>query len=387
MTKNSLGERRQPFLSVSMIVKNESLNLERCLSSIRPYVDEMVVVDTGSRDGTTEIAAQYGAKVSYFEWCDDFAAARNYALSQVSGEWILVLDADEELVVKSNIFLDRVKGQPETLAYFLLRTEETERGDIMTPLYALRLFRNLPEFKYIGRFHEQLTYNREAIASDCLGELESVQILHHGYRQETLQQKNINRNIPILERIREEEGLSLMLLYCLMGMYNATEQPEKAAECYVEAFDSLFPNLIDGSRPDEFGMVPSLVYTLGAQAIAKGDYETARLLAQRGLEWCPQHPPLNYLAGFTLLVLGFPLGALAYFESCLQLGRENTYYKGEPFEKNFITVAPACGLGKAYMQLRHWTEATAAFKLALSFDSNCAEARHNLEEIRKVNNG
>ncbi len=67
----------KPFLSLCMIVKNEGKNLERCLKSAKPYVDEIVIVDTGSQDNTLEIAAQYGAKLDYFEWCDDFAAARN----------------------------------------------------------------------------------------------------------------------------------------------------------------------------------------------------------------------------------------------------------------------------------------------------------------------
>jgi glycosyltransferase involved in cell wall biosynthesis len=86
-------------LSFVAIVKNEAQNLDRCLASVKPYVDELIVVDTGSTDETIAIAQQYGAKVSHFEWCDDFALARNYACSLASGDWILTLDADEELEV------------------------------------------------------------------------------------------------------------------------------------------------------------------------------------------------------------------------------------------------------------------------------------------------
>ena len=102
-----------------MIVKNEKHNLPRCLDSAKPYVDEIIVVDTGSVDGTPEIAAEYGAKVSYFEWCDDFAAARNYAISQISGDWILMLDADEELVVNSDNYKDEIISNPTILVYAL----------------------------------------------------------------------------------------------------------------------------------------------------------------------------------------------------------------------------------------------------------------------------
>jgi hypothetical protein len=66
-------------------------------------------------------------------------------------------------------------------------------------------------------------------------------------------------------------------------MYNDTQQPEKAQECYTEAFDKLLPNLIEGTAPDEIGFVPSLLFTLGSQSLQQEDYETARLLCQRGL--------------------------------------------------------------------------------------------------------
>ncbi len=84
-------------LSLSMIVKNEAQNLAHCLDSVRDLVDEMVILDTGSTDGTVEIARGYGACVESFTWIDDFAAARNACLEHCTGDWILVLDADEAI--------------------------------------------------------------------------------------------------------------------------------------------------------------------------------------------------------------------------------------------------------------------------------------------------
>ncbi|HEY9601659.1 MAG TPA: glycosyltransferase family 2 protein [Allocoleopsis sp.] len=370
-------------LSVSMIVKNESENLPRCLASVKPYVDEIVIVDTGSQDNTPEIALQHGAEVKNFQWSDDFATARNYALSQVSGDWVLVLDADEELVVESDDFREQLTSQPELLAYSLIRTEVNDREE-MAPLYTLRLFRNLPELRYVNRFHEQLKYQNQPIPQHLVGHLESLRLLHYGYTQQQVLQKTITRNIPILESIRQEEGLSLMLLYCLTQMYNATQQTEKAQECYVEALERLLPNLLEGNPPEEFGFVPSLLFSLAGQGLQQKDYETARLLCQRGLEWCPDYPPLNYITGFTLIGLGFPLGAIAYFEKCIQLGQKGNYYKGEPFELSFTTTEPACGLGAAYMAMNRWQEAGASFELALSFDPTCKAAQQNLERIKQL---
>ena len=82
-------------LSQCMIVKNEEKNIERALSWGKSFMWEQIVVDTGSTDRTVEIARRLGAKVYHFEWIDDFAAAKNYAVSQAQGDWIVFLDADE----------------------------------------------------------------------------------------------------------------------------------------------------------------------------------------------------------------------------------------------------------------------------------------------------
>ena len=378
MSKNS---KSLPRLTLCMIVKNEIQNLPRCLESVKPYVEEMIVVDTGSQDGTPEVALQYGAKVKYFEWCDDFAAARNYAISQVSGDWILVLDADEKLVVESEDFLHQINSQPEFIAYSIPLTEANDPSK--TPAYLTRLLRNLPNLKYIGRFHEQPTYQNHCNGIDQIGYLENVRLLHYGYGREQLQKKNISRNIPLLERTRQEEGLSLMLLSCLAGMYADTQQLEKAEECFAEVFERLLPNLIDGNPPKEFTYVPDRLFVLAAQSLQQKDYETARLICQRGLEWCPNYPPLNYLAGATVRALGFPLGAIAYFENCIRLGREGNYYKGEAFELSYMTTYPAYDIGCVYIELERPGEALAAFELALSFDANLKAAQKKADLIRQ----
>lgn len=369
----------KPFLSLCMIVKNEREHLPRCLQSAQPYVDEMVVVDTGSEDGTPEIAASLGAKVGYFEWCNDFAAARNYALSLVRGAWVLVLDADEELLVEGDFRADLAQGH-DRLAYTLIRTEAQDAG--MTPLHHVRVFRNLPELRYEGRFHEQVKYQGHWLPETTIGHLKSLKMVHYGNTDDRMQQKTLQRNIPILEATRREEGLSLMLLYCLAGMYADGGQVENAQGCYSEAFERLLPNLLEGNLPEDVGFLPSLLYVLAAQALQQEDYETARLLCQRGVEWCPTFPPLNYATGVLLRAMGFLLGAIAYFEQCLHLGQTGTYYTREPFDFNYMTVFPACDLGNVYLSLGRLPEAMQAFEQALAFDPNCAIAQQTLEVVR-----
>lgn len=370
-----------PVLSLCMIVKNEKDNLAKCLASAKPYVDEMIVVDTGSEDGTPEIALSYGAKVSYFEWCDDFAAARNYAISQASGDWILVLDADEELVVETENLKHQLASDPEVIVYGMVLLHVNVRNNLIGGLHG-RLFRNLPNLRYISRFHEQIEYQNTKIVSS---ELEGVKILHYGnIDPDKVKQKLINRDIPILEQMRSEEGFSLWHLDCLARKYMRVEKTEKAEECYAEILDKLSPHLMDGNPPDDLFWIPTLLHFLGTQSFEQKDYETARLLCQRGLEWCPHYPPLNNLAGEILRDLGFPLGAIAYFEKCIKLGQAGNYYVGEPFEMSFLTTYPAYNIGCTYQEMKCFQEALAAFELAATFDPDFEPAQEKINEIKQA---
>lgn len=371
----------QPFISFCAIVKNEKQNLSRCLNSVRPYVDEMIVVDTGSEDGTPEIASQQGAKVFYFPWCDDFAAARNYAISQASGKWILTLDADEELIVNSATFRETLDSDPEVLVYSVDLLNVGEEDSQVGGKFQ-RIFRNIPDIRYQGRLHEKLVYKGEKIRGKRRVYLDSIKILHYGYlNPDFTQQKAINRNIPILEKMREEEGLNLENLYCLASMCAEFGYPEKSQLYYQELFERLLPYVLEGNKPDEFLRVPTMLHFFATKAFQQADYETARIFCQRGLEWCPNFPPLNYLAGEILLYLGFALGSIAYFQKCLKLWEEKSYYEKEPFDVNFCKIYPTYQLGIAYFTLEQLSEARIAFEKVIAWEPNHSQARAYLEKI------
>lgn len=82
-------------ISLCMIVKDEEQTISKCLESVKSVVDEIIIVDTGSTDGTKEIVKKYDAKVYDFQWIEDFSAARNFAFSKATKEYILWLDADD----------------------------------------------------------------------------------------------------------------------------------------------------------------------------------------------------------------------------------------------------------------------------------------------------
>jgi glycosyltransferase involved in cell wall biosynthesis len=165
-------------LTLSMIVRNAGADLERCLESARNVVDEIVVADTGSSDGTPGLAWRLGARVLLIPWEDDFAGARNRALAEVRSDWVLVLDADERLdsaaaaVLPALMSAVSVAGYQVTLRNYTLSLDDRvwDRAAVANdfrlpesnpyPAYVthqnVRLFRRTPEIHFVGRVHESV---------------------------------------------------------------------------------------------------------------------------------------------------------------------------------------------------------------------------------------
>ena len=106
-------------LSVCLVTRNEEESLPRLLGSLRGVADEVIVADTHSTDSTARVAAELGARVHLVEWQDDFAAARNAALDQATGDWVLWLNPDEEFLPESRPALQACLDRPEALAFFV----------------------------------------------------------------------------------------------------------------------------------------------------------------------------------------------------------------------------------------------------------------------------
>jgi glycosyltransferase involved in cell wall biosynthesis len=145
----------RPALSLCLLVKNEERTLERCLDSVQSLHPEVVIVDTGSSDGTLSIAARCGAEITSFDFTvPDFAAARNQGLARANGRWILVLDADETLDSAGVTPIRQIAAGEENVGYFVRRLNRQSGSDRPTTDYAIRLFPNRPGYRYRGRVHE-----------------------------------------------------------------------------------------------------------------------------------------------------------------------------------------------------------------------------------------
>ena len=176
------------MLSLSMIVRDEATRIEACLRSVQDFVDEMVVVDTGSTDETVALAQACGARIEHLEWPGDFAPARNAALEHVKGDWVLVLDADEQLRTEAIPKLKALMAQPDVLVINLLRHE---LGAAMAPYSNVsRLFRRHPRIQWSKPYHSMIDESVAALMRDepqwRIANCAEPALLHDGYRPELL---------------------------------------------------------------------------------------------------------------------------------------------------------------------------------------------------------
>jgi Glycosyltransferases involved in cell wall biogenesis len=182
-----------------MIIKNEEHNLIKCLGNIKSKVDEIVIVDTGSTDKTKEIAKRYTDRIFDFEWCNDFAAARNYSISMAKNDWILILDADEVVEFYNKKTINKFIAENDKVVGRIKRINTFEDGSDTKKLFERvnRLF-NRKYFKYEGIIHEQVVakdgeeYNTLDI---------EITVKHIGYEKEVLNMTNkIERNKELLQK-------------------------------------------------------------------------------------------------------------------------------------------------------------------------------------------
>jgi glycosyltransferase involved in cell wall biosynthesis len=148
-----------PKLSVCLIVRDNEKIIYGCIESIRPWVDEIVVVDTGSRDKTKSICEALGARVFDFEWCDDFSAARNESLRFASGEWILWMDSDDVIPEEQGRRLRELIDGPHDsrrLGYVMQVRCISKFANEMTVVDHVKMIRNLPGIRFEHRIHEQI---------------------------------------------------------------------------------------------------------------------------------------------------------------------------------------------------------------------------------------
>ena len=223
-------------LSACYIVKNEERVLRQSMESLQDAVDEFIVVDTGSEDCTVSIAREFGAKVYFLPWEDDFSKPRNLAIDKATGDWIVFLDADEFFTeatrgnlrgILTGLHRETIDG----LVLSLRNIDVDHGGELLIESYALRIFPKREGLRFCGRIHEELCLNgnflsRMARISPC-----DLQLIHTGYSVSLSQAKG-ERNLNMLLREMKESSHPERVYGYLADVYlgmKDTEQAEKYA--------------------------------------------------------------------------------------------------------------------------------------------------------------
>lgn len=275
-------------LSLCMIARNEEAYIAEALKSVQGIADEIIVVDTGSTDRTVELAREHGAKVFFMEWQNDFAAARNESLRHATGDWVMILDADERVPQE---FKDNLRSllipTDQAISYLLyIRNylHEGEEGSVLGH-YMVRLFRKTPETRFFGVIHEQLYPNWGEVTIPE----NTFYINHLGYaKQDKKAQKIENRNLPLIEKALEQTRGKNPSLYSFYAFYmgSSLQDAKEVTKWLKEAIDSC-------PEPQKAAHIPVAYLDYMRALYYLRSYQEGILVGQQALQQVPniEHYP------------------------------------------------------------------------------------------------
>ncbi len=295
-------------LTASLIVRNEEATLGDCLSSLRGQVDEIVVVDTGSEDGTRAVAARHGAVLLDFPWVGDFAAARNFALDACSGDWILYIDADECMAPLPPGAIKQALQPGWIAANVLLRPRPRH-----TPYLLARLFRRHPAIRFEGRIHETVIPSIAPVAGReglVIGDTELL-IEHRGYEGD-LSAKHA-RNLPLLHDAVRSMPERVYYWHHLAETLAALGRFDEARSAAARGIAAAAANPTAKSLADA-----AMLHHLLARTDLEAGHDPLPVLAE-GLRQSPDNHALRLLLAQRHLAFGQAGEALRIAESLLEI--------------------------------------------------------------------
>ncbi len=307
-------------LSVCLIVKNEEAHLAKCLLSIEPVADEIIVADTGSTDHSKAIAGLFGAHVFDFKWVDDFAKAKNYATSKACGDWILSLDADEVISPLDHVALRKLVDQsaPKDVAYSIVtrnymnrvnavgwspndgkyRTEEAGYG--WFPSEKVRLFPNDDRIRFEYPVHEMVEPALERLGIDirpC-----QIPVHHYGKLDERNSAAKGKRYYRIGVKKLAEMANSVDAMRELAIQAANLEEYEDAVSLWQQVI-ALQPEMADA------------YVNMGTANFNLGQYHEAVAAAEKALRLAPHLKEAHFNYSLTLMHLGRVQIAVPVLES------------------------------------------------------------------------
>lgn len=354
-----------PRLGVVMIVKNEEGNIGTLLEDLEGVADEIVVVDTGSSDRTVEILNSFGVTVGFFDWCDDFSAARNASIELASSEYLMWLDADDRIDAEARESLLKLKASlpPDRGNAYSLRVLNTAQDFTDTMGLQVRIFPNLPGVRFEGRLHEQITPSLSRVPGMRIVGAD-ITVRHTGYFHEEDVEAKGRRNLAIqLKEIEDGNDSARQYFYVAMSCH-AMKDFERCLE-YIEK--------ARGKARDENWYRYS--FNLSTECHMKlGRVEKALQEARQGAGAFPESGTMHYNLGAVCLKAGDYPGCVEALEKASRLGIEVDAFPTPP---HIRTTLPYY-LGTALEHLGKRKEAINAYRASVETNPEWGPALKSL---------
>jgi tetratricopeptide (TPR) repeat protein len=370
---------RAPRVSLCMIARDEERFLPECLARVRDAVDEIVLVDTGSNDRTVAIAESFGAKVLHSRWDDDFSAPRNLGLAAATGDWILVLDADEFVQDGGCRRIRELVERPEVLGYHLHFVNVYGHGKTMGVMM-VRLFRNLPGVRYQNVIHEQVTPSLQRLGAPLGLVLTAgdVEVEHHGYTAEVMDQRGKNERNERLFRKQLAQTPDDIYSHYKYGDF-LRRVPGRNVDAR-RLLDRCLELILAGAPtlPRELPYAAEVAALCALEAARVGDNGRAREVLDVALRRFVPTPNLHYLAASLALAEGRADTAILHYRRCLA-------YRGQvlvvPIQEGITGHVSLCGIAQACLQRGEFDRAERLLQQAVAIEPSYEVAHLALSRL------
>lgn len=293
-------------LTVCMIVRDERENLEQILPAVVGHADDVVIVDTGSTDGTPDVVRKFGARLFERPWDDDFAAARNRGLDEVRTSHVMWLDADDRIDGEGlRRVRDRVLETPAA-GLLLLLVNSSKDPSAVSSCWQLRVFPSRPEHRFSGRIHEQV--HESLYATGTKTDRLDVTITHTGYERSEDVLRKSRRNLEMLRREINEGRDDINVLYHYLKAASRCGELDEAARVARRCVEDAPPG-----TPEEIVQAAALQWS--RLELQRGNHDAAREVLDGAIERRPDDPLARFFLGDLLRRQGDLPAALRELEA------------------------------------------------------------------------
>jgi glycosyltransferase involved in cell wall biosynthesis len=349
-------------ITLCMIVKNEEENIKRCLTSAFNIVDDAIIVDTGSTDATKDIIKSFGEKVKLIEhkWRDDFSEARNLSLQSAKGNWILVLDADEEILgCKEQLFKEIAHTKEE--AFNIRGINKVDKNSGLNSFFYNRLFKN-KGYKYYRAVHEQLNIDENKVG--VLDE-KILKIIHYGYSEENfIKRDKTNRNLKILISEYNKNPEDSFICYHLGATYASSGDYKNALSYFIKSYEIGLAKGFGGYYYELLKRMSQCIYLLKDYRLCI-DFLTGLLRDEK----LKNFTDLYYILGNCLYEIKDYEKAEKMFNKCIELGERSDF----PTFTGRGTFLSELMLARIYLALSNNTKAKEHYLKVLDYKEKLSQ--------------